>query len=183
MNAMGLVSDHIDGVVGYNLLSLFRIQLDLTQPKMLWTRTGEAPQAPESATAGGQAPKTPEFKRALKGVQQMTSMIQATSSLLAPAHVSTNVPRGFLGLTLEDSAAGPRIHNVLPAGPAAKAGLASGDLVLKVAVPDAEAVETRNVDAVLHAAAGLRGGEHLVFVVKRGTQRLKITVVAGKEGL
>src|SRR5579859_2028789 len=35
MNALGLSSDHIDGVLGYNLLSLFRIQLDLTRSKMV----------------------------------------------------------------------------------------------------------------------------------------------------
>ncbi len=38
MNAMGLAGVRIDGVFGFNLLANFRIEIDLTQPKMIWTR-------------------------------------------------------------------------------------------------------------------------------------------------
>ncbi len=37
MNAMGLPGAHLDGVLGYNVLAPFRIEIDLTQPVMTWT--------------------------------------------------------------------------------------------------------------------------------------------------
>jgi len=183
MNALGLSSDHIDGVLGYNLLSLFRIQLDLTRSKMIWTRTVETPVAPESETSAvSQASETPSFKRALKGVKEMNALIQTTGALFAQPHAPVSVPRGFLGLALADSAEGPRVERALPGGPAARAGLTAGDLVLKLVPASKEPVTVKDAAAIVLAAGDVRAGERVLFVLQRGPKRLKIAVTAGKEG-
>ena len=38
MNALGMEGAHIDGILGYNLLARFTINIDLSRPRLLWTR-------------------------------------------------------------------------------------------------------------------------------------------------
>src|SRR5262249_34015388 len=60
MNAMGLTDTRIEGVLGYNVLARFRIQLDLNESKMLWTRLDFNPPTLEAMrAASGDKPIKP----------------------------------------------------------------------------------------------------------------------------
>jgi hypothetical protein len=181
MNALGMSAEHLDGIIGYNLLARFRIQIDLTQAKMLWSPSGLLPEIPTNAgkiTAAERA----LMQKAAKSQKEMEGMTKMATSLLGRQGVEPTVRRGFFGIELEDTEAGPRIRAVVFGSPAAQAGLRVGDVALKLVPAKSDALSTANSAAVLRAAATVAPDEDLVFVVQRGAQRLKLTVRAGKDG-
>lgn len=79
-------------------------------------------------------------------------------------------PRAVLGVRLEDSPQGPRIEHILPGSPAARAGLRTGDVVVRV-----DGQETRERDALTEAISRRQPGERVVLSVIRDQQPLSIT--------
>jgi len=179
MNALGLAAEHIDGVLGYNLLARFSIELDVTQSKMLWRPSGLRPAIPENIeklTAEEQM----QTKTATKSQEGLERLARMATALLARQATLQTVRRGFFGIELDDSE--PRIKAVLPGSPATQAGLAVGDVILSLVKPGNEAVATHRSMDVLRGAANIAPGEIVIFVVQRGTGRIKRTVRAGKAG-
>jgi serine protease Do len=87
-------------------------------------------------------------------------------SLMSLAAVaSQDRPQGYLGVTVsagEGGEAGAVINEVVPDGPAAKAGLKTGDRVVKVGEQD-----VKDVEAFQKAVAAHEPGEKLAFTVVR----------------
>src|SRR6476661_2313285 len=46
MNALGLPGASIDGILGFTILARFRLEIDLTQDRMIWTRLAHEPRDP-----------------------------------------------------------------------------------------------------------------------------------------
>ena len=46
MNALGLPGASIDGILGFTILARFRLEIDLTQDRMTWTRLAHEPRDP-----------------------------------------------------------------------------------------------------------------------------------------
>src|SRR5262249_57080033 len=46
MNALGLPGASIDGILGFTILARFRLEIDLTQDRMTWTRLDHQPRDP-----------------------------------------------------------------------------------------------------------------------------------------
>lgn len=93
MNSLGLAGVHIDGILGYNLLARFRMEIDLTQSHMVWTPVKAllAKIASLEQLTGGK-PFTPT-----KGMTQMDSMAKLAATMIKKLHSETTV-RGFLGI-------------------------------------------------------------------------------------
>jgi S1-C subfamily serine protease len=94
----------------------------------------------------------------------------------APAHAEDKTP-GFLGLKLmgEEGDRGPKIDDVVPDGPAAKAGVKPGDILLKIGD---KAVKTP--PEAVEAARALKPGTKVKLQVLRDGKEKDIEVTVGK---
>jgi hypothetical protein len=179
MNAMGLAGSRIDGVFGYNVLSLFRMEIDLTRPAMTWTRlSNRAPiltSLPPEAAAPPAAPS--------KNMAQMEGMARMLSALMQRPPEAAPAGRGFLGVEVADTPSGVQVSRVLPESPAALAGLKTGDRIMSVA-PGAKSLRWVQKSAeVRKALARVAGGDGVRMKVLRGKSAVEISITAGPGGL
>jgi hypothetical protein len=168
MNAMGLAGVELHGVIGYNLLARYRMEIDFTKDKMTWTALAFDP--PPPAGLGGGATTADE-------VSAMGGLVKMMGSLLGKKAAPEAAPRGFLGMELSDAGGRVTVTKVLEKGPAARAGLRAGDRVTEF---DGKTVDS-SAD-VHHLAAELRAGTAVRVAVLRGGSRAEYTITAG-EGL
>jgi hypothetical protein len=208
INALGLAGTRIDGIFGYNLLARFRLEIDLTQPKMTWTRVNTPPDTtPVMQPITGGKPYTPP-----KSMAQMESMAKMATALLGKMKSETEL-RGFVGIELaaesapvktpiiigrestEREGAKPpsepaqntpdavNIARVLQGSPAARAGLLAGDVARSAAVGAADLQAVHRIADVMRLARTLAAGDVLHIQVQRGIQTLDFRVRATKGGL
>jgi len=85
------------------------------------------------------------------------------------------IARGWLGVSLEDGEAGAAVAGLEPTGPAASAGLRTGDLV--VAVDGAAVASARDL---IRAVATVAPGKRTRVTVHRDGQTLDVPVVVGQ---
>ncbi len=121
MNAMGLAGCQLHGVLGYNVLSQFRIQYDFTQDKLHWTKLDF--QAPELQRFKGKADQG--------GLEFMGDIMKFIAPLMGMRPNFEMKPRGQFGILLNGDKS-TEILAVLPESPASKASLEKGDKILKV---------------------------------------------------
>ncbi len=179
MNAMGLAGVHIDGVFGFNLLANFRIEIDLTQPKMTWTRQHGLILVPLNAKEITTAKAVPT-----EGMAQMESLTKMASSLFAQKTPLEPVPRGFFGIEFAvGKADAVQVAAVLADSPAAKAGVKVGDRITALAVGDNPVTDLQGTADLLKRAATVAAGTTVRFTVQRDGKKIVLPVVAGQGGL
>ncbi|MCS6976054.1 MAG: PDZ domain-containing protein [Gemmatales bacterium] len=143
MNAMGLPGIRLDGMLGYTVLAQYRIELDLTKPHMIWTRLDWTPPPPRPILDGGQAPTE---------LAAMGSLMKLLQLFMQKRPEPVYVQRGFLGIQLAEKDGGVFVEQVLPGSPAAKAGLRSGDRILRYQEKDFANLRELHGLAAEHAA-------------------------------
>lgn len=164
MNRMGLAGVELHGVIGYNIMAQFRVELDFTRDTMTWTKLKFDPGLPE-----GLEGKTPGGVDAMAGLAKLVSMLMGKR----PAREIN--PRGFLGVELATKGNDLVLAAVLKDSPAAEAGLKVGDRITHV---QGEAVKT---EADLQKlTAETKTGDAVKLKIQRGTDAQEITVKAGK---
>lgn len=179
MNAMGLAGVRIDGVFGFNLLANFRIEVDLTQPKMTWTRQQGLVLIPMSAKERATAKAVPT-----EGMAQMENLTKMAGSLFAQKTPPAPVPRGFFGIALTlGNAEAVQVAAVLAGSPAAQAGVKIGDRITALAVSDEAGTDLQGTADLLKRAAMVTAGTTVHFTIQRGGATLTLAVVAGQGGL
>ncbi|MCS6860604.1 MAG: PDZ domain-containing protein [Abditibacteriales bacterium] len=179
MNAMGLAGARMDGVFGYNLLAHFRIEIDLTQPAMTWTKLNYAPPPPLPLNAlVGDQPITPP-----KNLAAMEGLAKLATRLLPRSPEDPVVPRGFFGMELSDDRNSARVQAVLPQSPAAQGGLRAGDRITHITLPRAAPQAVRSVADVLRVTAHVAPDEVVHLTVVRDGKTVDVSVRAGKGGL
>lgn len=164
INRMGLAGVELHGVIGYNVLARYKIQLDFTQDRMTWTRLKFDPPRPEGLE--GKAPG---------GLEAMAGMAKLMSVLLGKRGAREVRPRGFLGVELTEQSGEVAVAAVLKDSPAAGAGIQVGDRLTEVA-----GQKVQNVADVLKAAAGVTAGETLKLTLRRGDTPRELSVPLGK---
>jgi membrane-associated protease RseP (regulator of RpoE activity) len=254
MNGLGLAGVELSGVIGYNVLAHYRMELDFSKNKMTWTplnwdppdflRRGflgvELADEDKEVVIKTVMPKGPADEAGLKsgdrilkvedesirnvgelqrligeqrpgqkvvvvvkrngkeekhtvtlgerprgnagggagGLEMIGQVMKFLGSLLGKREPSELVPRGFLGIEVENDDKGMAvIKSVLPKGPAAEAGLKSGDRIMEV-----DGRTTRGSDDVYRLAGKHRPGEKVTVTVERQGKEQEITVKMG-EGL
>lgn len=178
MNQMALAGTHIDGVIGYNVLARFRIEIDLTQPTLMWTPLSWMPPSPAIIM-----PKQKQsIAKPTQNLKQMQDLAKMASSMFArkPQEV---VLRGFIGIEIEDAGGsedGVKVQTVLPKSPAATGGLLAGDIIREIKRPrgmEKDVVKTK--ESLQSLLSGIASEERIVFFVRRGEQTMEIPVLAG----
>lgn len=183
MNALGLPGASIDGILGFTILARFRLEIDLTQDRMTWTRLAHEPRDPP-------VPKRRPGEKGGEplGIQAMNtlgSFAKGLAFFLGKQPEEEQRPHGFLGLEwierVEAGRSQVNVSRVLPGSPAANGGLQSGDRILKI--------NRRVIEGKKGARAALsesQPGDIVAMVIRRGTgvdsHELELTLTAG-EGL
>ena len=179
MNAMGLAGVRIDGIFGFSLLANFRIEIDLTQPKMTWTRQQGIDLIPLTAKEISTAKEVPT-----QGITDMEKMMQQVSTLFAQKAPLAPVPRGFFGMEFAPGTTDSvQVSVVLGSSPAAQAGVKVGDKITAVAIGKAPAAALKGSADLLKQAAAVPAGATVHFTVLRADKKLVLPIVAGQGGL
>jgi len=166
MNSMGFAGVELHGVVGYNVLSRFRITYDFTKDKLAWQPLPgfEPPALVPLRKGGGQG-----------GLEIVGSLMKVMASMMGVKVNFGVLPRGFAGVEIENREDGVFVKSVLPESPAGKAGLKAGDRLerVKAKTIDSERDLTRALET-----AGV--GDELTFMIRRGDEKKDIAVILGK---
>jgi hypothetical protein len=201
MNAIGASGVELDGLLGYSVLAKFRLQIDMTRDRMLWTpinfnppplvrtRGGPIEHANTSngpTTASAKAPTTkPTTRPATQhdARDEQEAKLEATGGivkLLGPLIKTTPIVpkvRGFIGIELSSDATSVSVLKVLGGSPAAQAGVQAGDKI--VAVNDRP---VKTIAEVQHATARTLASEMIRLTLRRGTDplNLNLAIIAGE---
>ncbi len=169
MNGLGLAGAELHGIIGYNILARYRMEIDLSRDRMTWTPLNFEPAKPAGlGDKGGSG---------AGGLEVMGSIMKMLGGFLGRKPAPEVTPRGFLGLELEDGEELPAVKSVLADGPAGKAGLKSGDRVSHI-----QGRGVLNSDDVLRLARKILPGDAVTLTVLRDKETKEIHFNAG-EGL
>lgn len=102
-------------------------------------------------------------------------MTSAASLLLSLLLCCAAHAQGWLGIYLDPTSDRPRVAEVIPDTPAARARLAAGDLLVAI---DGKAVQDR--EAFATAIAARQAGDRIELTVDRGGNETKVAVRLGK---
>jgi PDZ domain/Aspartyl protease len=183
MNALGLPGASIDGILGFTILARFRLEIDLTKDRMIWTRLDHEPRDPPVPKH-----KPGEQGGAPIGVQAMSALgplAKGLAFLMGKQPEEERQPRGFLGLEWSEKKEGGRkgvfVVGVLADSPATHSGVHPGDRIVRL---NAHTIDSLN-DAH-NSMSEIRAGDQVSLTVDRGAgpdnQELRLTLTVG-EGL
>jgi len=170
MNGMGLAGAELHGVIGYNILAKYKMEIDFTKDKMVWTPLADFdPEAPKGmgGKGGGSG-----------GMEIIGSIMKGLGAFLGKKATPDVAARGFLGVELEqkgDDAV--MVKNVLEKSPADKAGIKAGDRITKVKGRSVE-----NIEDVERFIKKLQADEPVALTVLRDKETKVIRFNTG-EGL
>jgi hypothetical protein len=164
MNSMGLAGVELHGVIGYNVLAKYRMEIDFTKDKMVWTPLDYEPDPPQGIGAKDAA-----------NMDAMANLVKFVAALLGKRPLPELVQRGFLGIQLADD--GVSVKAVLDKSPAAVAGVKAGDRITHFL-----GQEVKSAGDLHQLAAKLTPGQSVELKVTRGTETTAINFKAG-EGL
>jgi membrane-associated protease RseP (regulator of RpoE activity) len=181
MNALGLPGTSIDGILGFTILARFRLEIDLTKDRMIWTRLDYKPHDPPVPKQ-----KPGQNSAAPLGIQAMNalgSFAKGLAFVMGKQPEEARYPRGFLGLQwaeqVESGRKQVKIQGVLKESPAARGGLQLGDHILRI--------NNRAINGLKSAQAALaeiHSGDAVLLVIHRSSgttsRELSLTVTAGE---
>ena len=173
MNALGLPGASIDGILGFTVLARFRIELDLTQDRMVWTRLDFEPSDPPVPPRGDRGRPPAE----IQAMNALGPLAKVAALLVGKQPEEQLHPRGFLGLELTEAEGTLRVAGVLADSPASKAGVRAGDHLVRLGD---RGVAT--LAAARKAFAEVLAGKDVALTVRRGETTHDLTLTAG-EGL
>ena len=182
MNALGLPGASIDGILGFTVLARFRLEIDLTKDRMIWTRLDHEPRDPPAPKH-----KAGEQRVAPVGVQAMSVLgpvAKGLAFLMGKQPPEEWQPRGFLGVEwCEKNEKGQKqvfVVSVFDDSPAARGGVQLGDRIVRV--NDRAIAGLKDMRSAL---TNIRTGDRVVLIVDRGLGtenrevRLALTVGEG----
>lgn len=155
MNGLGLAGAQLHGILGYTVLARYRIELDFTKDKMVWTRLKFDPPAPIGLGGKGGAPGGLD---AVGGIMKVMGSLMGMNKPLPPR------PRGFLGLELDDGDGQVKVRHAAEQGPAAAAGVRAGDRITHFAGKEVSS----QADVLSLAAKVVVGQEVEIRVTRNG---------------
>ncbi len=177
MNSMGAAGVELHGLLGYSVLARFKMQIDLTKNRMVWTpQVGFTP--PPLTSRGSDLGKTTKADEDREDdLESMGGVMKVLGPLVKMNMPGPAQPRGFLGFDLADRDGAAFADHVFADAPAAKAGVKHGDEVVAV-----DQLRVHSAADVQHATEHTLKGETVTLTVSRDGKTRDLKVVAG-EGL
>jgi hypothetical protein len=183
MNALGLPGASIDGILGFTILARFRLEIDLTKDRMIWTRLDHDPRDPPVPDH-----KPGDQGGAPAGVQAMSvlgPLAKGLAFLMGKQPEEQHQPRGFLGLEWSEQVASGHkqilVKGVLEGLPAAQGGVKVDDQIVKIGNR-----EIKGLKDARSALSEVHPGDRVPLVIRRGSgisaRELKLMLTAA-EGL
>ncbi|HZZ81510.1 MAG TPA: PDZ domain-containing protein [Gemmataceae bacterium] len=164
MNRMGLAGVELHGLMGYTVLAKYKMQFDYTKKQMAWTPLAFEP--PPPAPLGKKA--------ATGGMNAMVAMVEIMSLLVGNNQTPPPQPRGFFGFELSEKDKLVQVADVLPNGPAAKAGLQKDDRIV-----EANGKEITSISTLMQEASKITAGKTLALTIERKGKNREIKITAG----
>jgi len=190
MNGLGLAGVELHGMIGYNLLARYRLEIDFTRDKMTWTELDFDPPAPK----GLEGAKARQTQLRVLAAQTVTSL--ATPNLASGMTQFLTLKRLQDASALEAKGGLPEL-DALGAGLKLLGGLigrrakpeivARGFLGLEVAETDGRVTVNSVLEKGPADRAGVKAGDRIASVDGRrvadstGLLRLAAQLTAGKE--
>ena len=167
MNGMGLAGAELHGILGYTVLAKYRMEYDFTKDTMQWTPLDWKPPPPVGlGIKGGQG-----------GLEIIGGLMKFLGPLMGLKPAGPPQPRGFFGMELTENKDGVTVERVLDKGPAAGAGLKSGDRVKEV-----NSKEVKSYADLQRLTAKVIVGQVVRLTILRGEEKMDVQITAG-EGL
>lgn len=157
MNGLGLAGAEIHGIIGYDVLARYRMEIDFTRDKMAWTEMKWTPQPPKGMGGKGGG--------ADASLEMMGALMEILGTVIGAKANPDTAPRGFLGVELTAAGDKVMVKTVLENSPAAMAGVKPGDHIAKVQGRTVEDLE--DVQRFLNKLSA--------------KQDIKLTIIRGKE--
>jgi serine protease DegQ len=168
MNGLGLAGAELHGVIGYNILARYRMEIDFTSDKMVWTPLKWTPDAPKGLDGG---------KSSGGSLEMVGTLMKMMGSFIGAKATPDTVLRGFFGIQLLEKDDVITVQGILDKGPAAGSGLQTGDRLTKF-----QGRTVINIEDVHRLAKKLGKGEMVKLTVQRGDDTKEISFKTG-EGL
>jgi hypothetical protein len=165
MNGMGLAGVELHGVIGYNLLSRFRITYDFTQDKLTWVPLDFKPPAIKGVGKGG------EGQGSLDMMGTVAKMLAGFMGIKPNYELHA---AGFLGVEFEEKKSGLFIAAVFKDSPAEKAGFKVGDRL--------ESFRGTSIDDLgdfRRAIVKTRPGDAVKATLLRGDAKTDVSITMG----
>ncbi len=171
MNALGLPGASIDGIMGFTALARFKIQIDPTQDRMVWTRLDYEPRDPFVPRAAAK-----QQSGEMQAMNALGPIAKFAAALVGKQPEDQLHPRGFLGIELNEADGALKIAGILTDSPASTdPALKVGDKVVKVG---GKTVTT--LKAARDAVAEVKAGETVTVSVVRDGRTIERTLTAGE---
>jgi hypothetical protein len=175
MNAIGASGVDLDGMVGYSVLAKFRLQIDLSKDRMIWTPLDfDPPPLVSGRRPPGAAPG--QVDRDEEKLESTGGLLKVLGPFIKPADVPPKY-RGLLGIELAENGGGVSVLSVLGNSPADKAGIANRDRLVS-----ANGQTVKTIADAQFAMQNVIGGKSATVVVQRGDAQLSLKITSG-EGL
>jgi hypothetical protein len=168
MNGMGLAGAELHGILGYTILARYKMDIDFTRDKMIWTLLDFQPPPPQGIGGKGGSQAGLEL---IGSLMKLIGFLSGTKTIPEPA------PRGFLGLELGEKDQAVTIQAVLQESPAQQAGLKTGDSILEI-----NGLTIRSIDEARRQTAQTTAGQPIRLLIRRGTTQQEFRLSTG-EGL
>lgn len=175
MNALGLPGVQIDGMLGFNVLARYKIEIDPTDDRMTWTRLDFNPRdLPDPGRRGNNAPAEVQAMGLLGGVAKLAAVF------VGKQPEDQLIPRGFLGLELSETDGVLLVTGVLPGSAAEEAGVAPGARLVRVLGRSVQSLDEAR-SAISRIEPGDRVEVHLVPAESEAdADARKLILTAGK---
>ena len=171
MNSLGLPGVKLDGLMGFSVLARYRITLDPTHKRMIWTRLDFNPKE-----APGDIPsiKKEDMPAELQAMNLLGPAMKFAAMFVGKQPEIKRVPQGFGGFSIGAANDDPKkliVTQVLADSASAKAGLMQSDVILEC---DEKSVDS--VSGFLKNFEKKSAGQTLKLLVRRKDANKTITI-------
>lgn len=132
MNALGLPGMKLDGLMGFSVLARYRITLDPTHHRMIWTRLDFDP---VGVVDDKPAIRREDIPVQLQAMEMLGPAMKFASLFVGKQPETRRLPQGFAGFGVKTEGDGDArkllVDTVWPESPAAVAKLEPGDVIAK----------------------------------------------------